>query len=528
MSTLLKSAKKHQKKRDWTKAVQYYQQYFEENPEDIEDDVYVGYAKCLRVLGNTNHAEELLHSGRIKYPKSERILKELNNLYDVLGNWEKAKQISQDLIELNPLESNSYFRLGRSYSALNENEKAKESYLKGLECKHNMDLNKLIEKIQSSFTDYPSEVSTEYLFIAGKNNYGAFIHSYKDKKYFTKISQNIRGARREEVFYREICDEYPVLKEEVPAYINSQYIDNILYLTLEMVEDIPIDREQEQTVKVIRASQKITSISYDSIINKYPNPKYLFQLKNKPFFIVIFFTQIHRKKYNVKMFNLLYKVLKQNNYPESVIEVIEGLESLIMKHSLYSFIKPKNHYSLIHGDLIRQNLKLNKSDKSIKIFDWATFTTGPHFIDIARYLSESLIPFSEVKSIYLNNDDINGNLSIIEKIFFLYALILLYILRLKGKGTEKGMDKYITPALNDLEVLVAEFIETSFNKNVQLLSEEKEKSQNKIEQLKHEVKQLKKEVKRLEKRHNNIINSKSWKITAPLRKFSERRNKRNY
>src|SRR5699024_5617440 len=112
-----------------------------------------------------------------------------------------------------------------------------------------------------------------------------------------------------------------------------------------------------------------------------------------------------------------------------------------------------------------------------------------------------------------------------EKIFFLYALILLYILRLKGNKTDKGLDKYITPALHDLEGLVAEFMETKFDENIKLLINERSEGQNKIAKLEREVTRLKKEVKRLNKRHNNLINSKSWKITAPLRWLAERRNK---
>src|SRR5690625_2791183 len=226
--------------------------------------------------------------------------------------------------------------------------------------------------------------------------------------------------------------------------------------------------------EIIQTSKRISSIPYEQIVKKYPNPNYLFQLKNKPFFIVIFFTQIHRKKYNKLLFNLLYKLLKQNDYPESTENIIKRLETLIMNNSLYSFINPKEHYSINHGDFIMQNLILKQEDQSIKVFDWATFTTGPHFIDIARFISSSLVPYSEVKELYLDNEETGGDLSLIEKIFFLYSLILLYLLRLKKKATESKQEIYIKPALKDMEDLVSLFMETEYEQSLHSLVDKRE------------------------------------------------------
>src|SRR5699024_5540360 len=123
------------------------------------------------------------------------------------------------------------------------------------------------------------------------------------------------------------------------------------------------------------------------------------------------------------MFSQLYKLLKQNNYPKTIRDIVQHLESLIMDNDLYEYIRPEKHYSLIHGDYNPRNSKLKKQDQSIKVFDWETFKIGPRFIDVARYLSGALIEYSDVKEIYLDDKELGGKLSLIEKIFFLYALI---------------------------------------------------------------------------------------------------------
>src|SRR5699024_11766432 len=101
----------------------------------------------------------------------------------------------------------------------------------------------------------------------------------------------------------------------------------------------------EQLLDVINAIQRISTIKRSEIVEKHPNPNYLFQMKNRAISIVIFFTKIHERSYNEQLFNLLYKLLNQNNYPKSVMHIINRLESLIMDNKLYALINPEEHYS---------------------------------------------------------------------------------------------------------------------------------------------------------------------------------------
>src|SRR5699024_5771756 len=419
----------------------------------------------------------------------------------------------------------------RIYSFLDSYKEAKNIYKKGIECRHNCSIVEVINKIQCGITNDPTEIKTEYVLSGGRNNYGAFIHIIGEKKFFTKITNfDTRDAKREEAFYKDISIKYPALRELVPKFVDTKVIDNVLYLTSEMIEETPIS--SEQLLDVINAIQRISTIKRSEIVEKHPNPNYLFQMKNRAISIVIFFTKIHERSYNEQLFNLLYKLLNQNNYPKSVMHIINRLESLIMDNKLYALINPEEHYSLLHGDLIKPNIKSDGNEKNIKVFDWATFTTGPHFIDIARYLSDLLIPYSDVKELYLSNPETGGKLGLVERIFFHYSLILLYIFRLKEKKVDKRLPDCIEPCFLELKSLVDKLDMNEYQKAIQELSVEKENAEKEITQLRDKQSKLERKIKKLEEannrmqvRHDNMINSKSWKLTGPLRKLAERRNK---
>lgn len=518
MSELLKLAKAHQKKQEWKEAVHDFEQYIQENEGDCNDGVYVSCAKCHSRLGETDRAKAVLKKGERLHPKSERILGELYQLYYSLYDKEHALSYAQSLVDLNPEKAGHHFNLGKAYELVNQTEEAKNSYRTGLECKHGLTIKELMKIVQSGFAKNPESVTTEYVFIKGKNNYGSFLHNDQGKKYFTKISRKTKRSNREEVFYRELCEDYQILKEQVPAYIDSKVIDDVLYLTLEMIEGVPTDSEHAKDV--IESSRKISSIPYNDIVKNYPIPDSSFQFKNAPNPVVIFFTQIHQKSCNEKLFSSLYQLIHQNHYPSSVNGMIQQLESLIMDHELYTFINPEKHYAFIHGDFNRSNLKVDEKDQTVKAFDWDLFKTGPHFIDIARFLSSALTPYSEVKEVYLNNEETGGKLSLIEKIFFLYALILLYLLTLKEEGLGKqNLHTYISPAIHDLEASVAQFTKTECYETVQALTKKREEDKEKILRLERRVSKLGKKVRKLEKQHKRIINSKTWRITAPIRKL---------
>lgn len=519
---LLTLAVNYQKERNWNKAIECFDQYIQENKSACADTVYTSYARSLRIVGKTALAKEMLAEGKKRHPKSERLLLEFHNLYDFLGEWESAKNVAENLIKMNPEKADYHLRLGRTYSFQSNHKKAKKAYQTALEYKHRLPFEELTARIQQGFAETPANVSSKYVFIDGKNNFGALIHQIGDKKLFTKISNHANknsGASREENFYKDLCTAFPQLKNLVPKYVDSQMIDKVSYLTIEMIDSAPLVSDHAK--KVIEVSRQISTVSYGKLADFMSTPDYVFQFrKGRAISVIHFFTHIHEEKINKKMFEALRLIMKQHHYPKAVLQLIGRLETAIMDNHLYAFIKPEEHYSLLHGDFAFQNLLIRKEDETPCVIDWTTYTIGPHFMDLARYFTSLLLPYSEIKRLYLETDQNSKKLSPIEHIFFLYALIVFYFQKLGRKGIETELSAFILPALEDLEVLVMKF---KLSIEGDQLTEEMAEKELKIKQMEQKISVLEDERKHLHQRLQDTLNSKSWKMTAPLRLFTERK-----
>lgn len=483
--------------------------------------------KRLLEAGETEAAKTILDGETTAAEENEEILQQLYSIYKKRHEWREAKKSAEKLVELNPQKANYYFLLGRAHAFLKEDISAKEAYIAGLQKRHEMSFAKLMNEVTKSFASSADEFSSDYMYIKGKNNFGALFHASGEKQYLTKIAKYNQNAKREEIFYKDVCTQFPQLQNIVPAFIHSKVMNRILYLTNEWVEGEVGD--EQNSSEIIKLSQTISSVSYSSVMHAFGKPSYTSQYRNRPAFIIQFFTEIHLKETNEKLFAELYKLIEEKHYPKAVKEFIQRLEEQIMPHGLYVFIDPEYHYSLVHGDFHPGNFIRSSKNEKLYVVDWAFFTTGPHFLDIARYVSKALFPFREVSEIYFDDEQTGGKLSIIEKIFFLYALILLYILRLKEKIEKRHLDKCIVPALEELERQVQQFTEDNHEHSLLYFREQKNRRGQEIKKLEDSLahlqgqhKQLNQHARKLEKQNKQMKESTSWKMTAPFRKLMEK------
>src|SRR5699024_7511360 len=260
--------------------------------------------------------------------------------------------------------------------------------------------------------------------------------------------------------------------------------------------------------------------NYEELIKHCANPNYSFTVRSRGSTVVNFFTKIHEEAYNKRMISEFKSFGSQNNYPQEALEIIDKIQALIVNNHLYAFIVPELHYSLLHGDIIPSNMMINKENGNLQIFDWTNFTIGPRFLDIARFVTVASISYEEVKDKYLFNNN-NGLLSLIEKIFFLYAYNLLFYITLKNKGmnTQKIIHECMFPALKDMSDLIDQFKKQGYEdiKNIiiykdQLIQVEKEDLEKKVGILSQHNNQL-------NEKYQNVIKRKSWRITYPIRKI---------
>src|SRR5699024_7570441 len=119
------------------------------------------------------------------------------------------------------------------------------------------------------------------------------------------------------------------------------------------------------------------------------------------------------------------------------------------------------------------------------------------FLDIVRFVTASSIPYEDVKAKYLFNDN-TGNLSQIEQIFFLYAFILMHFVPSQNKSVNEKIDKWLRPALKDMEACVEQFKRDEFEVIIQSLLEDREAAEENIKKLKRHNTNLKKKKKKLQ------------------------------
>lgn len=519
----LKLAKQYEKQKQWEKAVEYFGQYMNQHT-DIAASVYASYAKCLRHHGATDQAQTILQKGYTLHPESEDILIAFFHLHEHTRNWKAALSIANTLIDLDPFKADHHFRQGKVHSYLNAKEKALESFKCGLIYRHGLSFERLIKTIQNGFTNNTDAVTTEYVFLGGKNNLGAFLHDdTKSEKYFTKISRKTFSDRREAIFYTHVYTHFPALEEIVPSYIDSQTFDKIQYLTIEMIDDA---KQSQSLEALIDASQKISSVPHNDITKHYPNPEYSLSLKHKGYSIMLFFLQIHKVHHNERLFVSMKQYIKDKAFPDEVHRVLHQIEKSIMDNRLYLFIEPNKHYALLHGDFTPNNIKTDRNG-SVKVFDWAGFKTGPRFMDVARYVAYGAtgkVSYTDIKEKYLFNKQ--SGLTLIEQIFFLYAYVMMLMADLKNENMDTIISEYMYPAMTDMTQCVDRFKDEAFGPVIHKLSKEKETSELQYQKLQKELSTLKKEQKKIHSKLQNVLNSKSWTLTAPLRKVMEWRKRK--
>lgn len=531
-SNYIYEARKYKNEKQWKKAIENFEKQKNQNLEiGVEDSLI--YAHCLFMDGQIGRAKNVLLSVLKKNNKYEEALYQLLIIYDNQSAWNEAFDIIKQLLTIDSSNPDYYFYMGRINSYLRNNEEAKNNYINGLLFKHDTNYEELVEMIQKEcFPDYEG-IDSSYVFMGGKNNLGAFVHKVNNEEFITKITKIGNGSKKETTFYEEVVSLFPQVQDAVPRFISSINKNDINYLTIEKIE---FNNSACSFDDVVKASQLVSSIPYKSINRKFPNSNYNYRLKNRANFITPYFTNIHKKVYNNKLFNNLKKFSEQRGDSQVIQDIILYLEHEIMDNELFLYINPDKHYSLLHGDFQPSNILFDKKSEKIKIIDWPTFKVGPKFIDLTRYFQASLTSFKDIQSYYLNNDEVN-KLELIEKVFFLYSFILFHFLILNKHNVYSNLNHFIIPALIEMNKLIKECLGSSYIEHIDFLNdiitdfntlviEENSKLSIHNRELKKDNKRIKKDIKTLveeNKRTKNklqrILNSKSWKLTSPFRKL---------
>lgn len=447
-ATLLLTAKQLEKQNKLEEAINLLKKNFDEEQQWL-DNTYSLYARLYRLSGQMELAKEIIGRGNKIYPQSETVLLEFLNICMAIHNYHAARIVAEDLIKINPAEGKYYFELGRALAETKDEEKAKSAFKIGLIHHHDMPTEQLIEKIQDTITNKKETLSSSYTYLGGMNNLGAIVHENEEEQYFTKITRIDQGARREALFYRDVQAEYPQLKDVTPSFNGLESLDDVQYLT---IEHINVLKEPIKLKYMIEVVKKLSTICYEDISEKFPNPSYPFVMrKNTGPDIVYLFTKIHERKQNELLLSTAKTFAQEYNYPDEVKEMLSKIETMIFERKLYHHIIPEQHYSLLHADLKLTNMVLSEKDEKLYIIDWGSFTVGPRFVDMAALFADLPIAYETLIDKYINNMDEENTLSNVERFYFSFVYFLSSFVKLTHNNIDDIYARSLLPAMKHME-----------------------------------------------------------------------------
>lgn len=380
--------------------------------------------------------------------------------YIAQNRWEKAAKIAEKLVHRFPQKIEYYQALARCYKKLGKDDLSTEVIQKGLELVISpSDLQEEIKKELGVGTN----VRTTYVYMGGEYNLGCYEHvlvNNGDKKiFFTKISTK-SSSEREKLFYSLIYKSFPKVREITPIITSFKELSkhNLSLITMEKIEGKKPSQNEKILTEAIRINKIVSSIKYWKIKGHFPlvnfdREFYLLcnKYSNHPICALHSFESIHKKTTNQKVFYLVLKRIQDLNYSQKSYILMKQLESIILDRELFNKIDPELHYTLQHGDFYINNMLLNEKSGKLHIIDWGNMRIGPPGLDLAGLFGQLKQPFNVVNEKYLLNPDVS--LEPIEKLFFIYALIIVWFIVFTQREFDGQCDSCLRPAVEEIESL---------------------------------------------------------------------------
>jgi len=429
---------------------------------------FINYIKRLKnragnVL-NSNAVSMISWRGRENnYAELARRAMKSRSFMEAVDYWKEAQKRNR---KNSAHQAHICYNLARCYMKLKEPELVSHNMKKYLELEHNFDLEEVITKIKNEIDANPGNVTSSYRYIGGRGNLGFIEHtrrvSGREEKYLTKISRNNSGvSEKEKKFYRDICETFPGLKSITPGLVDLFVLPekNLCFLTMERVTG-KHPREKNHLQDIVEVQKVLASIKYHMVIDfidrddlalgfelenfNYPGGK---RVRNT-------FANIHKASTNRKVIKWLYRRAEALNCSEETVDLIKKLEHYILDLKLYEKLDPAD-YSLQHGDFGRHNILVEEESGRLYLYDWSSYIVAPAGFDMAFYFRKRRYPFSKIKKWFLSTEN-SSYLKDIEKIFFLYALV---VLRFVDDVTDREMEgsyyEYLHPALKQMKKLAS-------------------------------------------------------------------------
>lgn len=359
--------------------------------------------------------------------------------------------------------------LARSFVRLKDTEKVEEHMKTYLELSLGSQLEEVMQGIRNKLFPEVGTVDSRYMYLGGRVNYGFVEHwpvektaSGNDRGYLTKIARaGSTGVKKEKRFYRQICERFSVLQEFTPPLVDITEIKekDLTFLTLRKIAGtVPDNKEFLDGISGVQ--EILAAIKYDQIKGCLDDDLTSgFWLDHTKVPVGrrtgYTFASIHQPTTNKKIINWLYQKAAGQKGAGELQAQIGRIKHLILDRQLYARLDPGVNYCLAHGDFGRYNL-LADSDGRVYVLDWSNYLAAPRGYDMAYYFRKIKWKWRKIEKEFLACPERSGYLTPLEKIFFIYALIVLrFVEEFTDTPFREDYRKFLEPAVDCLEKLVA-------------------------------------------------------------------------
>lgn len=477
------------------------------------EEWFLELAKTYRIASRREAALSLLEQAERELPSpSARIQEEKYHLHVFARDYASALGPIERLIEIDPSLAKGHFLKGSTLVRLGRFEQAREAFIVGLSSAHSVPFEKVIERVEAGLaseleSQFPCE--TEYIVGCGGNNLGILIHRVGPQTFITKIARWPGAIRVASNFYQRVVPVFPELRELTPAFIHGELIDDIYYLTVEYLEGTEPIEDDAAVELVLRLSR----IGYAELREVKGLSKPTLMLVNRPTSLFRFFRTIHRKAGNRALFEQLAQVLHANAYPDSIQQMTTELSILVQRSRAFTLIDPERHYCLTHNDFRPDNLVAEESATAPRMIDCGGVRAGLRFADLASYFGCQQRPFEHFDACFQRHEALRS-VSVAERVYLNLAFLYYSVLHAGAEGVSEIQDSVIAPAASAVRLGVVEIYEA---RQARL----KEVSEAKQDRLREQLRTSRELVRSLEREIDELQNSTSWKMTAPLRKLMD-------
>lgn len=375
--------------------------------------------------------------------------------------WDEAITLGQKLIKKYPRYFYIYRRLALCYYRKDQRELSKITMQRALELKLNMHINKIVKRINKS-TLFEGLLVSEFVYLGGHQNIGFIIQKQQTgnglKEYITKICEK-DVFKKELQLYTEIVERFPMIKSITPKVYSVNEINDLSFITMDKINGNKPGVDNLE--KIIELDFKITSIKYRDVADWFGAPKenkgLIFPGKNI-MLTLDFLIYIHLESANQDIFKGVIKRINRLQYSQQTIDLITRMEKIILGNRLYEQLDISEHYSLQHGDFREYNMRI-ESDGNIYLYDWGRMMVGPKWLGMAGYLWDKQIPFGIILKTYLSGRFAKHHLQPIEKLFFVYVLVLGWFLFMEKHEFENNPDinravAYIEEQMHEIHEII--------------------------------------------------------------------------